>query len=322
MAIIYIVALTKIQSVSIDKNGDVRVTKELMEKFSKTLPKNLQSIDKNFQQIAKGEIDEVIDKKVNSIFKPVYKQIPNYSNFHYSVTGEYAEIGAALSGKLSESIKEKIFDKANFDSNFKEGMAEIIDSSNEILAHAMKNSKDDISKSLDIDDNEMNMLTNSFSEIVTKDMQDRFSNIIVDSLRISGMGAGVAGALVAKTVAKKAATKLAAKIAIKTTAKVAGGGGATAVGATIGSAAGPVGAVIGGVVGGIVGWIAVDKIVVEVDQLINEEEFQQELTDLIDKQKEELKINLSKMYAKSLKQTSQKLQNDFKNTKLKDLMSE
>jgi len=50
-----------------------------------------------------------ISRKVDEAFLPVYQNIPNFADMHYSVIGEYTEIGLAATGDLSSSIQAKLF---------------------------------------------------------------------------------------------------------------------------------------------------------------------------------------------------------------------
>ena len=55
-----------------------------------------ENVDDELNGKAKAEIDAFIDEKADALFAPVYGQVPVFANFHYSVSGEYSEIAAAL----------------------------------------------------------------------------------------------------------------------------------------------------------------------------------------------------------------------------------
>ncbi|WP_167623612.1 hypothetical protein [Paracoccus sp. AK26] len=97
--------------------------------------------------------------------------------------------------------------------------------------------------------------------------------------------------LIAKTVAKKASSQLAAKVAAKGAVKsgsVLTGAGA---GATVCSFAGPA-AVACGAGGALVAWIAVDAAVINIDELLNRDEFDADLRAMVDTERQRVKDTL------------------------------
>lgn len=119
-------------------------------------------------------------------------------------------------------------------------------------------------------------------------------------LTASTLSGAVATAIVAKVVGKST-FKLAAKTLGKLTAgKAAGTAGGAGAGAVAGAAAGSVvpgvgtaiGAAIGGVVGGLAVGITVDKILIELEESVNREQFRSEIVQAIRDSKLEFKQSL------------------------------
>ena len=52
-----------------------------------------------------------------------------------------------------------------------------------------------------------------------------------------------------------------------------------------------------GIAGGVLTWVAVDKLIVEIDEHFNREKFEQELRSMLDEQKKEIKEGLKNAYA-------------------------
>jgi len=50
-----------------------------------------------------------IDSVLEDVYLPVYKAIPPYADFHYSVLGEYTELTEAARGQMSEALYERLF---------------------------------------------------------------------------------------------------------------------------------------------------------------------------------------------------------------------
>lgn len=325
MGIVYFIAINQVENIKIDQNGKIVVTEKFIKHFEKSLPQNYQYIDRNIAVNAKNSIDVIINEEIDRVFEPVYNQISKFSDFHYSLSGEYTEIATALAGRISESVKNYLFDSIGFDNKLEVGVNNIIQKSNDVFSKAIDTTHNDIEKELNLNSKEFSLLSKSFMEISIDDMQKRFSNYIVDGIRtggiVTGAGAGVAGALIAKKVGAKVAAKIAIKIAAKLGIKVAGGAGTAATGTYIGSFFGPIGTAIGGIVGGVAGWVITDKIIVEIDQYINEEDFKDDLRQLISQQKQEMKDTFINLYGNFLNSTTDNMKNDIRDMKLKDYIN-
>ena len=315
MGIVYFIAINQVEKIKTDENGKIVVTEEFVKHFEKSLPQNLQHIERNIVVKAKKNIDDIINEEIDKVFEPVYKQIPRYSDFHYSLPGEYTEITAALSGRISESVKKHLFDSIDFDNKLNDGVNNIKQKSNKVFLKSINTTHNEIKKELNLKSKEFSLFSKSFIKISIDDMQKRFRNYSVDSIRAGG----VAAAVIAKKIGSKVAAKLSIKISAKLGLKTTGGVGAAATGATIGTLfGGPVGSAIGGVVCGVAGWVITDKIIIEVDQYINEEDFKYELRQSVSQQKQKMKDKLKKLYGNFLNNTADNMKNDIRNMKLKD----
>ncbi len=86
---------------------------------------------------------------------------------------------------------------------------------------------------------------------------------------------------------------MALKTAGKAVVKVGSPVGAAAAGAAAGSVLGPAGAAIGGIVAGAAAWLAVDSAAVNIDEHLNRSDLEQDLTELVDESKAQLRTGLS-----------------------------
>ncbi len=124
------------------------------------------------------------------------------------------------------------------------------------------------------------------------------------------VGGGAVVGLITATVGKKIVAKVAGKAVLKTASKAlakvvasktVGSAGGAAVGATAGAAAGSIvpgvgtaiGAIVGGIVGGIAAGVAVDAGILKLDELMNRQEFRNEIITSLNAARMEFKSNLS-----------------------------
>jgi hypothetical protein len=314
LAIIYFSAIYKASQIKIIDDGKrVLLSDEIADTWEKSLPSIIRNIDAEFNTKTKAEIDALIDEKIDAVFNPVYGQIPRFADFHYSVTGEYSEIVAALGGAIGNRVQDVLFNQVGFEANLQSGFDKVYDQSNAKIQDAMGRVKSDIQNKTGLDDNNMDLLTKTL-HLSIQDVKNRFSNLTYSTIRGAGVGLGLAatGSVLAKTMGKKLAVKVAAKTAIKLTGKAAAASAGAGAGALAGSVFGPVGTVVGGIGGAIAVWLAVDKFIVEIDEHFNRKEFEQELHSMVDEQKQEIKQGLKNSYASVLAAMAGEQKKQFK----------
>lgn len=56
------------------------------------------------------KVREQIRGRLDEAYAPVYAGIPTYMDFHYSLTGEWLELGSAAMGNLGGGLEEHLFD--------------------------------------------------------------------------------------------------------------------------------------------------------------------------------------------------------------------
>ncbi|MBN2825813.1 MAG: hypothetical protein JXQ76_10840, partial [Campylobacterales bacterium] len=54
-------------------------------------------------------LNKIIDIYINHAFGSVYQNVDKFLDFHYSVIGEYSELGAMATGKIEQSIQKRLF---------------------------------------------------------------------------------------------------------------------------------------------------------------------------------------------------------------------
>lgn len=233
------------------------------------------------------ETNRAIEERIDEAFAPVYERIPAFLDSHYSIRGQYTELLLAAAGELEEAIESLLFAE----------LQERIGTATEAVGRVMQEEiRAEIEGWLRRESRTVpEGLATAYERMLDRavaDAVERFALSAIPSVlaaSVAGAGSSVAVAVLAKALAKK----MMASTVLKTVGKGIGGwwsrlGGVTA-GAAIGAFVGPIGAAIGGVVGGAGAWLALDGVVINVDELLYREDLERALTELVDEQKEKVK---------------------------------
>jgi len=295
LAAFYGYAQWQINKLKLDEHGKLVARKNAIAELKIRLPGVEQDIAAELQQAGRA-IDSNIDANIDAVFAPVYDQITKFADFHYSVIGEYTEMAAALTGEVSRDLERILFDAVDFQDRLERYNAAIFADARQTLDRALQNIETSTADNLALSKDDLALLGDLIAFSI-EDAEARFSSEFV-ILRGVGLLAGTkaTGAALAKIMGKKLATKLAAKAAAKTALKGTAIGGSAATGAAVGSIVPGLGTAIGGVVGAVIGWFATDKIIVEVDEYFNRDEFVADLTAQIDAEKARLKTQIKHQY--------------------------
>jgi len=221
-------------------------------------------------KITKPKIDTYLDK----VYTPVYAAIPDYASFHYSVLGEYTELGQAAMGKMTTALTNRLY--SGFTERYRKAATDI---DNEYLATFNKIVHDEIQQATPID--ALKTPLGPITQAAIKETKTRVAvTIPLATLAAAAVSTG-ALKIVTAAIAKKIAVKVAAKAATKGIAKgggiLAGAGG----GALLCSWSGP-GAALCGAVGGVAAWLLTDAAVVNLDKYFNRDAFEAELRKMVD----------------------------------------
>lgn len=260
------------------------VEAEIVEKpvATEIAPTLLERILITANQSALDLANEAINPLLDGAYAPVYAAIPAYTDFHYSLEGQYLELTAAALGKIGEEIQRRLFlgfeerlenVTTEMDSRFESAYREQI---NKFLAEQLPAESDTIS----LGPLTRSAIDNAKSRIaITAPM----TGLVV----IGGAASLKAASLIAKKIGAKIAVKVAAKSGAKWAAAMAGGG----TGASVCLWAGP-GAGICAAGGALIAWVAVDITVLKLDEFMNRDEFEAGIKTFIDEHKANLKTSL------------------------------
>lgn len=316
---VYVYARLEQSRIVVDAQGKVSLTEEFIQTYEENLPEILGR--QNQHMIEAGtNINAIINERVDLAFKPVYEQIPKVADFHYSVVGEYTELMAALTGDLTGTLNRMLFQETGFTDRLNQNIGTIEKQAKPLITEALQKMNTDLQKQLGLSDKELGAMA-KIATLSIEDAESRFS-ASYNAIRASGatVGASAVGAMVAKTLGKKLAGKIGGKMAGKTALKATGIGSGATSGAVVGASLGPAGAIVGGLVGGLVAWVATDKVIVEIDEYFNRDEFSQEITNSLDQEKQRLKKQLSALYQGYINEILKHNKRNLEGLKTRDLI--
>lgn len=228
--------------------------------------------------------EQRVDGLLAAAYGPVYTAIPAYADFHYSVLGEYSELGTAALGRMSEGMEARLF-------------PELAPALVKVAQDLDRGFMDNFRASLDRQVGEE--LAGSGASVgpgeVTRHIQrDAIARIGVTAPVAVTMTLAAQPAVKAAAglMAKKLATKIAGKAAAKGAVKATGVGSGAAGGAAICSPGGPVASILCGAGAAAVIWFGTDAAIVNLDEYFNREEFEAELHAMIDDNRAEARRHL------------------------------
>lgn len=248
-----------------------------------------------------------IDLNIDKAFLHVENNVDNFLDFHYSIIGEYTELGAAATGEIGKTIQEELFGD-DFDI-YIEAASQVI--SNEYRQSAYTHLKTiDYLATQDIDQELNSQIIQTLQNEIDKNLD--IQKVKLGTLLAVGIGAKVINIIVVK-LAAKAGSKLAAKGAIKLGAKVTASAGAGLAGGVCGPLVwicAPIAATLA--------WFGTDAAIIAGDEYLNREEFKAEILTAINEQKIGLKEHFKHSYRDAFLKLSQELQQRYKELPVKE----
>jgi hypothetical protein len=232
-----------------------------------------------FRKALEVSPDVVLDQVLPNIqpllddaFQPVYDSIEGYTDFHYSIRGEYTELWVNYAGNLEEDLEKWLF----------EGLSDRLNSaSSEMDERFLQTYERVLGERIRMASGSVDL-----GDATLKATQDAVQRVKVTApvAAATTVAGAVSIKVISKAVAKKIAVKVAGKGLIKGGSLMTGAG----TGAVLCAPAGPAAAVCG-IVGGLVTWVAVDAAVIVVDEQLNREKFEQGLRDAINDEKKRVR---------------------------------
>lgn len=248
-------------------------------------PTALESVLTKSNILTLREVAKEIDPLLDQIYTPVYRAIPAYVDFHYSLKGEYVELTEAALGYVSAKLREKLF--TGLEERLNGAATKLDDRFNEnfrqqVAANLARVQPDTLPGP-------------SLGPLTRAVVDDAKARISVTAPLAGVISAGGYASLKAASAlfAKKLGAKIATKVAAKTGAKWAAAAGGAGSGTAICSWAGP-GAAVCAAGGAVIAWVATDMAVIKLDEILNREEFEAEIRKLVDEDKAATRALLEK----------------------------
>ena len=240
------------------------------------------------RQLAMQTTDERVSKELDVLFTDIEQGVDRYLDWYFTVIGEYQRLAAVFTADVAQTMREQLEKHLFADSDF------------------------DVQLGL-LDGDLEQMTTERFAQLAPQLRQElagancnigqlsltSLSELDHDTLRASvaatsGVGTGIVASkvLASKTtatvvgkVAAKKSFQTGAALATKTLAKK---GSSTLLSAGAGAAicapTGPV-AILCGVTAGLITWFTVDKVLIELDEVLNREEMRADIMKVLKEQK-------------------------------------
>lgn len=272
---------------------------------SDIIAKNLSKNQKNILQSFNRELNNTylnIDKELDNLFVPIYANIDNFLDYHYSIKGEYSELGAMAFGNLEKMITDQLLGE-DFGSRV-DNTSIAIDNQYKIN---LKNHLSSIDK----------YATDSVDMNINQDALNRLKSDIDANMLQQEIKLGVVGGAIAIKITAMIVAKITTKGVVKASSKLATKSAAASSGALAGLGCGPLAWLCSPIAAGAL-WIATDGVVVSGDEYLNRDNFKAEIIKALDENKNSLKKSYQKSYQKSLQYISDKSIKEYQNTPIKE----
>ena len=237
------------------------------------------------------QTERAIQDGIDAAFAPIYTGVPAFLDWHYSVIGQYVELGQAAFGELEEEFSVRLF--AGLQAGIANASTDVDQTMREEMGALVEQWVRDQGQMLPTE-----ALRTAYERMLGATIADTVQRFTASAppSAVVAVGAGVAGTAAAAAVAKGLAKKLTASTAMKAVGKAAlkAGSplGAAAAGAAAGAFLGPAGAAVG-VIAGAAAWLALDSAAVNIDEHLNRRAFERELIELVDESMAQVKTSLS-----------------------------
>lgn len=246
-----------------------------------------------------------ISPALDKAYEPAYAAITEYADFHYSLRGQYIELTALAAGSFAEKLNDRLLD----------GLEQRIDKVMQLADQQYADAYRDILQTEIASLMPPESSSQALGDATQALLQDAQTRVVASPLVSAASAAAVGGSL--KAASSAAGKKVAAQVAAKTFAKNATKAGATAAGVgtstLICAWAGPY-AVLCGVAGGVAAWIAFDGAIVNIDEYINREDFEDALRTMLDEDKAARQRFIEQMLAQkaaAMDEAAEEMMKDF-----------
>ncbi|MEN8207145.1 MAG: hypothetical protein ABFS24_14210 [Pseudomonadota bacterium] len=240
------------------------------------------------RQQAMQMVDEAVAQELDVLFTGVEQGVDRYLDWYFTVMGEYQRLAAVFTADVVQTMRGQIEEHLFAGSDFELQLGKFDRDLEQMTTARFVQLVPQLRQELDSADCDIGQLSLA-----------SLSELDHDSLRASvaatsGVGAGI---MASKVLASKTTAAVVGKVAAKksfqtgaalATKALAKKGSSTLLsvgaGTVICAPTGPV-AILCGVTAGLVTWFTVDKVLVELDEVLNREEIRTDIIQVLDEQK-------------------------------------
>ncbi|MFA5461170.1 MAG: hypothetical protein WC274_03720 [Sulfurimonas sp.] len=272
---------------------------------------NLEKADSNItinfeREIA--NINSAIDVNIDNLFSSVENNVDSFLDFHYSVIGEYIELGAMATNKINETIQKRLFG-SDFESSVKEAFKQIDTKYGDSVKKHIQMIHESATVNIDhkLNNDILIRLENDISSFTS--MQEGKLGLVLGAKLIPK---------IAQVISAKIALKASGKFLVKSSTKAGAKYATTGAAALAGTTCGPFVWICSPLLA-ITAWVTTDAVVVNIDEYYNREEFKKEILEVINEQKMILKDTAKLEYKSSFEELSKEIQTKYRNTTIKRL---
>jgi hypothetical protein len=288
-----------IQEIEVIVNSD-RMRKNLEN--NQTLFEIKENLNNNL-----GKVNQKIDEEVDRIFLTVYGNIDTFLDFHYSVIGEYIELGSMAAGTIAKRVQEKLFG-SDFSTQLQNVLNTISDEYTQRLSDHFQFISQKATTKVDGDLN---------SQVITDLQKQIDQNVKIQGGKMAVLIAAKLMPKIAKIAGAKIAAKSSGKIAAKVAAKLGAKSAAAASGAASGALCGPFVWICSPVAAAAL-WFGTDAAINTADEYYNRDEFKQEIINSLKLQQDTMKSRLKKLYQQSAQSLSKDILAKYRQTPIKE----
>ncbi|CAJ99748.1 hypothetical protein [Helicobacter acinonychis] len=279
-------------------------SQEMKTAHTKTILKYLPDLIKNNLDSHQLEISDLlnsgkdrmyseIDTQVDNLFNPIENNVDKFLDWHYSLKGNYTELGLWLAKATGLSVKDAIANKLQekfLGTDYEQRLKTMTDNISDTYISLLTQHKEDVEK---IATQGMDTNDSQIAEIL-KNIDDGIDDKIKEHVKLKSYFIGAVG-----VVASVGVGVIMGKIAPEFLAKLS-----TRFG---------VGILTKGIGGGLISAIGVDVAFNYFDEKLNRKKFKEEIENNIKKVKEDLKENLKDDFDDSIEELGDDLKNAFTN---------
>lgn len=266
-------------------NAAIEVESSFVTTFVAITEDRLEALSEDLR-VDEERIGLQIDAQVDQAFAPAYRGIDGYLDFHYSVVGQYLELGAAaFPSTFGSEIEDRLIARTGIVPAIRNIELSVYGEHQDAILATIVASRSRLGDELALTPSEFRSVS-ALLDISVNDARERFGQTV--SLRVSaGVALAVRGG--ARQVAQRAAPRLFRNIALR---RIGGGLVGAFVGGKSCALGGPLAAGACAVVGGGAIWLGTDQLAVIWDERWNRDDMHAQIRGILDAEKQRIKDEL------------------------------